>query len=127
MNVKSARRAAEFVKCCSTDAEGRWEVVEVPGHDARLYQVSFLRRDGKLIAQRCECNGEPCKGHRFGLCYHVLAALIKAAEEKGFRLFFCATKERAELVRRTGGTVIEVVSHVSKKSGWILYRSKKLA
>jgi len=127
MNVKSARRAAEFVRCCSFDPQGRLEVAIVPGHDAKLYQVQFSRAKDRLIVGGCvnPDEGEVCKGHRHNLCFHALAALICAADKKGLRLIFCSTKEKAECIAQLGGVLVEIVSRASHKGGWVIYRSKK--
>ncbi len=121
MNINSANKAAEFVACWQTDNKGRVEKATVPGHNARLYQVTFSRSGKRLLIEECinPDEGELCKGHKHSICFHALAALIHAAEKKGFRLTFCSTLKEAKSV---GGTVIEVISAHSKKKGWIVYK-----
>jgi len=130
MNVKSARKAAEFVHCCESDDKGRMICAVVPGHDAKLYKVRFTRQNGKILAHDCAHESlltgrNVCKGHKFGFCFHALAALIYAADKKGMRLTFCATHEKADRISRTGGTIVQISSANSGRLAWAVYRKKK--
>ncbi len=125
MNTKSARRAAEFVRGVDYDIQGRLESAVVPGHEARLYCVSFRRG---MDVMNCQCRrdtGDICKGNKHSICFHVLAALVFTARRHKMRLTFCKTQERAQLISRTGGTIVELISDQSQKRGWIVYRSLK--
>ncbi len=124
MNIKSARKVSEFVSCWKHDEKGRVQKATVPGHNARLYQVTFSRNGKQLVIDECinPDEGEMCKGHKHSICFHALAALIHAASEKEFRLSFCESLEEAEKIKRTGGTIVELISAHSKKKCWVVYQ-----
>lgn len=123
MNLQSARHVKEFVSVLKVDSQKRPSVLHVPGHGGRIYKVIIRRESGLSV----EClldtgNGEiPCQGNSHGLCYHSYAALEKAAESKGFKVYFCADESKAKcLVNLVHGKAYNPISKQSKVGIWIV-------
>jgi len=109
MNKRLARQAAAFVY---QRKPNEWLV---QGRQGRKYHVKrhslsyscYLRQAGKLL--------RPCHGNSFSICYHVGAAIIASAKEKGNAVAFCENLSAAERLSRLGGKIFEVKSAQSGK------------
>ena len=119
--VTEARRIAPFV----WTENGRAFIV--PGHEGRRYQVILKRRPG-VIQVRCEQwtalgPTRRCPGNSAGVCYHGIAAIIAAAERRGYGVSFAENARDAARVRRLhpDGSVFSVVSVQSGRTIYGVY------
>lgn len=122
MNVKSARRAQEFVSITTTDTLNCVTSASVPGHNGKIYEVKIARtsRGGMLSTCKCQLDGSDCPGSKNTICYHVLAVLIASAGKlkPKVRLSFCDTKEAAQALVNIAGRMFPLKSKVSGKQVW---------
>jgi hypothetical protein len=122
MNVKSARRAQEFVNIAESDSLNRVTRAIVPGHNGKSYEVRIARttRGGMLSTCKCQPSGEDCPGSKNTICYHVLAALISSGTKlkPKVRLSFCETKEAAQALVNIAGRMFPLKSKQSGKQVW---------
>jgi cysteine sulfinate desulfinase/cysteine desulfurase-like protein len=122
MNVRSARRAAEFVNIMESDALNRVTCAAVPGHNGKTYEVRIARttRGGMLSTCKCQVDGSDCPGSKNNMCYHVLAALVSSAArlKPKVRLSFCETKEAAQALVNIAGRMFPLKSKQSSKQVW---------
>jgi len=99
----------------------------VPGSHGRRYVV--YRRKGTT---QFECHRdlgghgmEACPGNSNGtVCYHVMAAIIAAAREKGQWVSFCEKQEDAERLANLGGKVWPIFSAQGKGQLWLVVRGR---
>lgn len=121
-----ARAAAMFGKVSERDAQGRVKVVLVPGSEAKLYQVIIRRSENSLTT---ECNLQtsmgnvPCKGNtKSTVCYHSMAALLLASEEKNVDVSFCDNSDDAKRLTNLGRKVTPVCAY---GLGGVIYLSTR--
>jgi len=121
MNKKLARAVAPFVQ--RLRKKDAWLV---PGREGRRYLVqrqslsyscNLIMNSGKIL--------RPCYGNLFYICYHVGAAVLSGAAEKGNEVSFCDSEADAERVSRFGGQVFEMKSGQSGKSMQIVVRERR--
>ena len=110
MNTSDARAVAGFVGIDKV-VSGVPVSLSVPGHDGRQYRVE-LERD-RVLSYWCGC-----KGASHSVCYHGLAAAIKAATERGYTLTWTQNKSDARRLANLGGRVISLTSSRSKVRAW---------
>lgn len=122
MNIKSARRAQEFVNITTADNLNRVTTALVPGHNGKIYEVNISRtsRGGMVSTCKCQADGNDCPGSKNVICYHVLAALISSAAKlkPKVRLSFCDTKEAAQALVNMAGRMFPLKSKQSGKQVW---------
>lgn len=124
MNTESARKVSEFTTVLQRDGKSQAKVVGVPGHEGKRYQVIICRDSGLSV----ECNQDtpigivPCKGNSKSICYHCLAAIIKAASEKNQEVAFCDSYTKASklLQVKKAGVIVKLTSWQSKKEVWLV-------
>lgn len=116
MNTTDAKSVAGFVGVDRV-VGGVPVSLSVPGHDGRHYKVE-LERD-RVLSYWCDC-----KGASHSVCYHGLAAAIKAATEKGYTLTWTQNKANAQRLANLGGRVISLTSSRSKVRAWGVLRGE---
>jgi len=120
MNKELARAAAPFVHRLGKNSwlvqgrEGRRYLVQRQG---LAYRCNLVKNPKKIL--------RPCYGSTFSICYHVGAAILKGAAEKGNEVSFCNSKEDAERLSRFGGQVFEIKSSQSGKSMHVVVRERR--
>lgn len=113
-----AKAGVQFAAITSRDNQNRVKTVLVPGSEGKQYEV-IIRREkvNGLIVFSGECNCKtscgnvPCKGNGKSVCYHVLIGIMKAVEEHGTKIAFCADEKRAKKLSNLGGLVFRVTSY----------------
>jgi hypothetical protein len=122
MNVKSARRVAEFVNIIEADTLNRVTCASVPGHNGKTYEVRIARtsRGGMLSTCKCQADGGDCPGSKNAICYHVLAALVSSGARLNpkVRVAFCETKDAAQALVNIAGRMFPLKSKQSGKQIW---------
>ena len=110
---RKARAATLFAKVLMHDKQERIIKVLLPGSEGKQYEV-ILRRNGHLSG---ECNlriglldMKPCEGNQHAVCYHVLAAVLIAAEAGEAQVSFCQTQADADALSHIGRKVYQVRS-----------------
>jgi len=130
MNVRSARNVLEFAHLLAHDQRGRPCLFHVPGHEGRSYLVSLVRQNG-IINTRCYRDNprrEDCLGSKYNVCYHSVAAVVKAARSVGLKTAVCRDEASAYRVAKLhpGANVTQVVARPSGKAWWIVTWGGKL-
>ena len=94
--VCKAKAAVPFISVLQNDKAGRLRNAVVPGSDGKQYDVILWREHGGIQA---ECNlktsggGVNCQGAESTVCYHMIAAVIKAAGDR--KVAFCQNEPDA--------------------------------
>src|ERR1700690_3042554 len=109
MNTRSAKKVVEFCHVAVCDSVGRAEIIVVPGHELKQYQVSIKRTKSSLTCYCAEREEGQCKGNEHGVCYHVVAALLKAGEGIGHLEFFENTRT-PDILTEFGARKVEIIS-----------------
>lgn len=129
--VEKARAAARFASVSTRDAAGKAKTINVPGSEARIRNVILWRKsyDNKPVMMT-ECDvvtgigRTPCKGNQH-VCYHSMAAVIAAAQDKGMEVNFCDNPSDAEKLNNIKhGVVIPVVNKRDTDSLWAVVYKK---
>lgn len=109
----NAKSAAKFAAVADRTYNNHIKSVIVPGHDGKQYLVIFTFQAGE-IAMECHTKTGvgliPCKGGNVAVCYHMMAAIVRAAEESKKSVSFCQTQDVAERLAKLGGKVFKLVS-----------------
>lgn len=80
------------------------------------------KRDNWKHSENGLCN---CKGNEKTVCYHSMAAIIKAAELKNQTVVFFDNFSQALNYSKLGGKLVKVQStQGNKKHGWIVVKEK---
>jgi hypothetical protein len=127
VNTDSAKRAIEFTRIVGRDKEGRPSYLEVPGHDSKRYFVK-LRRNGVGLLSHCYLDrsgygNADCPSRQ--VCYHTLAAIMKAAREVNMRVIWCSSEANARRLLNLGGQVFYVTNNHGKKAWGIVKEEGK--
>lgn len=105
------------------DRDGRAKVLVVPGSEGKRYEV-IIRRNGKMTTECRLDTGigyRPCKGNNHSVCYHSIAALIVAAQERECEVAICRTEGEAKLRTRIDGRKFEVTNfHGEGNPVWLV-------
>ena len=122
----NAQSAARFGLITDKSHDNHVKSVTVPGHDGKSYLVIFSYLKGEIVVD-CNCRTaigiKPCQGSYHGVCYHSMAAVIKAAQETGKKVSFCQSEESANRVAKLGGKVILVTSRRNaRKHLWVVVK-----
>lgn len=124
MNLRSVRNVLEFVHALSRDQSGRPWLFRVPGHEGRTYLVSLLRQDGTIQThcRRDTQRHQDCLGSTYHICYHSVAAALKAARMLGLKTAVCQDEATAYRVARLhpGAKITQVIARPSGKAWWIV-------
>lgn len=129
MNKRDGRSASGFVGVLGTDANGKPNVLSVPGHDGRKYEVIVRRFNGGLTfecRQVTSIGHVPCKGQSSGkLCYHSLAALLYLAKSQGCTLKIAQSKDDATKLLNLGGNLFCFAAHQAPfdKMAWGIFQN----
>lgn len=127
MNTDSAKRAIEFTRIIGRDKEGRPSYLEVPGHDSKRYFVKLIRNKSGLLSHcyldRSGYGNADCPSKQ--VCYHTLAAIMKAANEADMQVVWCSCKENARRLSNLGGQVFYVTNNHGKKAWGIVKEEGK--
>lgn len=122
MNTQSAKKVQEFTTIIKRDVDGCARVLTMPGHNMRQYQVTLSRTNGTMVASCQTDAGAWCKGNTGHICYHVLAAIMKAAENKGCRVIFPRSGVKGDAGRlvnlHNGARLLHIKSSQSTSEGW---------
>ena len=118
MNTRSARNVFEFTHVVAQDRFGKPYTVVVPGHEGRRYFV-YLTRDAGAINTRCQKeDGGNCPGSTYNVCYHSIAAVMRAAAVARRKVAVCGDEATAHRVAKLhkGATVVKVIANPSGKA-----------
>lgn len=92
---------------------------------SQIEDVNFLQVNCKCL----EHTGKgmiDCKGNSKTICYHSMAAIIKAAESKGQKVYFFDNFSQALNYSKLGGKLVKVQSEQGNKAhGWIVVKENK--
>jgi hypothetical protein len=128
VNIDSAKNAVEFCHVLHCDADGRADLIACPGHELRQYQVTLERTKTSITCTCAEREEGQCPGNTHGkVCYHVLAALMKAVEGTGHLEFF-ESQETPNILQEGGRRKLEIKSGDGPGRLWavlFLYRKPK--
>lgn len=123
--VQEARKGIRFAKILKRDRFDRPTSILVPGSESKRYEVLIKRPGSGMMV--CECfldtpgGHKRCPGSLVSVCYHMMMALTKAAEEKGLHVSFVENEIKADkLVNLSGGKAkkIEVASRWTTRRLW---------
>lgn len=90
-----------------------------------IEDVNFLQVNCKCL-EHTEKGMEDCKGNNKTVCYHSMAAIIKAASDKGQKVYFFDNFSQALNYSKLGGKLVKVQSEQGNKSyGWIVVKENK--
>lgn len=110
-----ARAAARFAKIEECDDLGRARLFTIPGSEGKQYHVEMVRLDAyPMILTYCyldtdqACLGNTTHAGASGVCYHSLAALVKAAQNARREIVFCETEQDAKCLERLGYRIVAV-------------------
>lgn len=126
MNSREGHKAASFVGVLRRDNEGKAVRLTVPGHDGRWYVVGIERKSASATCMRMDYGNEGvhCAGNSNGtVCYHVLAAMEKIAQESGYKVAWCPNDKVAHKLAHTGGKVLCVKSAQGQGRAWGVAKS----
>ena len=119
MNTSEARRVAPFTGVIETSGD-KPSVLAVPGHDGRTYNVRLHR--ARRLTYWCGCQGATR-----GVCYHGMAAVIRAAQEGGYCVSWTGKgddgRAKAHRLVNLGGQVLSLTSERSRVSAWAVVKS----
>jgi len=117
--VSKARRIVEFglVKQMNKRA---WLV---PGSEGKQYLVT--RRKGtnqfKCVLDCGSYGQQDCRGNSNGyICYHIVTAIIFAAQKAGRKVAFCESENDARLLSRLGGDLYKIHSGQGNGKLWVV-------
>ena len=125
MNTANARKAAEFTIVMSRDKEGRPRTLLVPGHGNYHHVILWWHIDGVSAECRVELphdNYVPCPSRR--VCYHMLAAVIVAFREKGYRVYLAEDKDNLKRLKNTGGLLLRIAARRTGYTAWMLAKGE---
>ena len=95
----------------------------VPGSEGKQYLVT--RRKG-TNQYRCvlDCGrygSTDCRGNSNGyICYHIVTAIIFAAQKAGRKVAFCESENDAQLLSRLGGNLYKIHSGQGSGKLWVV-------
>jgi len=123
--VEEARALARFAKI--HDDNGRKFTVTMTGHDDKRYMVILKWiKTGKDWALESEClldtshGHEACKGNRFNVCYHTMAAVIAVANSHKTKVAFTVNAEDAFRLANLKKSAHRVISRQSVEYIWMV-------
>lgn len=120
MNADRKRRAKAAIEFChimARDKQGRAVKVRVPGHLGKMHET-ILRWGEHSVSAECRIDTGlggyvSCPGQSF-VCYHSLAAVIYACQDRGYKVSLGALDDLKKL-KNLGGIIIAIQSWVSGK------------
>ncbi len=128
-----------FIGVLARNEAGNIRKAVVPGSRGKQYEVIIRRFNGKgLVTLEClltagnmgytACLGNSTKGERGTICYHSRSALDFAAQEKGFRNFWCSTESAVKCLKKIypEGKVLMVKSQQNGAQMWVLVVPEKV-
>ena len=116
MNVLDARKVASFVGI-DERVNGKPVALTVPGHDGRKYKVRLDR--SRKLSYWCGC-----KGSAHSVCYHGIAAVMRVAREKGWKVSWTRGQSEAIRLSNLGGRPLSLTSERSRVTIWAVVKGR---
>ncbi len=128
MNTSEARAAAKFAAVLQRDKQGRVRSVIVPGHEGKQYQVIIRREFSTGISVECLLSTNAghvaqCAGNSHSICYHALAALIKAVGDR--RILFSVNNAKRVARLMPNSKVVLIESRQSHTRAYMIVAGEK--